>query len=189
MKASAATVQWSDLHRRVAADLPDDRAEPGMGVRLQHRGDPAGRRPPAEPHHRRGRHGLVQRQRGEQRTAPAPLRTPPATLTPSAEQTRAPTVVVGLDGHREGHPGCLSYGWVCGQSSLRAMALTHAPKSAPCAMACSGAMPATCCPKAFPPPGATSWAIPGAAAPSTSPVVSNATPTTRRSIANSLLRS
>src|SRR5690606_25006065 len=57
----------------VAAHLPDDRAEPRLGVRLQHRRHPAGRGGPAQPRRRRGGDGVLQRQRGDELPAPAPL--------------------------------------------------------------------------------------------------------------------
>jgi ABC-2 family transporter protein len=111
-------------------------------------------------------------------------RRPHANLRPDPRATHR-RLVAGRPGHRR-RGGCLAYRSACGQARRRAIALTHAPKSEPCAMACSGAMPATCCPKSLPRPGAPSWATPGAAAANTSPALSTPTATTRRSITNSL---
>src|SRR5690606_6692168 len=49
----------------------DDQVQPVLGLRLQHRRDPARRTRPAEPDARRRRDGGLERVRGEQQPAPA----------------------------------------------------------------------------------------------------------------------
>ena len=53
-----------------------DQGQPLLGVRLQRRRDPAGRRRRAQPDHRRGGHGVLQRVRRHQQPAAAPLPQP-----------------------------------------------------------------------------------------------------------------
>ena len=70
-------VRGSDGDPVVAADLPDDPAEPRLGVRLQHRRDPAGRVRAAQPDHRRRRDGVLVGQRRDELIEVAPLRQGP----------------------------------------------------------------------------------------------------------------
>ncbi len=64
----------------LARDAAHDQAEPGLGVRLQRRRDPAGRGRPAQPGDRRRRDGVLERERRGQRAAAAAL---PPRLTPA----------------------------------------------------------------------------------------------------------
>src|SRR5699024_10600793 len=60
--------------RRDPAVAPDpryDQGQPVLGLRLQHRGVPAGGAGPAEPDAGRGGHGLLERVRGRQQPPPA----------------------------------------------------------------------------------------------------------------------
>ena len=63
----------ADAIRLSRAHAADDQAEPRLGVRLQRRRAAAGRRRTAQPGHRLGGDGLLQRLRRHQRPAPAPL--------------------------------------------------------------------------------------------------------------------
>ena len=79
IEASDLTLVSGDL--RAAADairlarrtLADDQGEPLLGLRLQRRGDPSGRRRPAQPDRRRGRDGVLERLRRLELAAPAPV--------------------------------------------------------------------------------------------------------------------
>ena len=79
IEASDLTLVRGDL--RVAADairlVPpharDDQGQPVLGLRLQRRRAPAGRRRTAQPAGRRRRHGSVERVRRDQQPAAAPL--------------------------------------------------------------------------------------------------------------------
>ena len=64
----------ADAVRLSRRDAAHDQGQPGLGVRLQRRGDPARRRRPAQPDDRRRRDGPLQRRRRHQQPPPAPLR-------------------------------------------------------------------------------------------------------------------
>ncbi len=60
-------------HPALAGHAADDQAEPGLGLRLQRRRDPPGRRRVPQPGHRRGGDGALEPLGRGQRAAPAPL--------------------------------------------------------------------------------------------------------------------
>ena len=118
----------TDRDPPLPAPLPDHRAEPGLGVRLQRGPDPAGRRRAAQPDRRRRGRGLLLGERGGQLAAPAafPRRPPahPATRLSgprhhsiplsspvgyhsrhrSADQPHPGAARLGLDARRRGQP-------------------------------------------------------------------------------------
>ena len=95
IEASDLTLVSGDLRaavRRAAAEPRDaarHQAEPRLGLRLQRRRDPARRDRAAQPGHRLGGDGVLQRQRRRQRAAPAALRR--GALTPATAHSAVAT--------------------------------------------------------------------------------------------------
>ena len=78
IEASDLTLVSGDLRAAGGRDparpphAADDQGKPLLGLRLQRRGDPAGRRRPAQPDRRRGRDGVLERLRRLELAAAAP---------------------------------------------------------------------------------------------------------------------